>query len=197
MKKRSILGLALASTLLLTGASYSEPELFPLEKEPKEITEVSDTVEIKVYPTGDRFTKVEQAVLNFFVDRGITDKMALAAILGNIKAESMFHPDICEGGARVKYHQCHRGGFGLIQWTTLNRYRGLGNFAKKYGGDPSSLHTQLRYLVNEGQWQHIEPKMKTPGMKLSYYMDAAYYWLGWGVHGNRTHYANDYYARLT
>ena len=194
MKKQSILGLVLASTFLLTGTGYSEPGLFPLEEEPKEIKEVT---EIKVYPTGDRFTKVEQTVLNFFVDRGITDKMALAAILGNIKAESLFHPNICEGGARVPYHQCHRGGFGLIQWTTINRYRGLGEFAKKYGGDPSSLDTQLRYLVNEYQWQKIESKMKTPGMKLSYYMDAAYYWLGWGIHGNRTHYANDYYARLT
>ena len=184
MKKQSILGLALASTLLLTGAGYTEPQPAPVE-------------EIKVYPTGDRFTDTEQTVLNFFVDRGITDKMALAVILGNIKSESLFHANICEGGARVAYEDCHRGGFGLIQWTTINRYRGLGEFSKKYGGDPSSLHTQLRYLVNEYQWKKIESKMKTPGMKLSYYMDAAYQWLGWGVHGNRTHYANDYYARLT
>ena len=184
MKKQSILGLALASTLLLTGAGYSEPQPAPVE-------------EIKVYPTGDRFTATEQKVLNFFVDRGITDKAALATLLGNIKAESMFHSNICEGGARVPYHQCHSGGFGLIQWTTVNRYSGLGRFAKKYGGDPSSLNTQLRYLVNEYQWKKIETKMKTPGMKLSYYMDAAYTWLGWGVHGNRTHYANDYYVRLT
>ena len=197
MKKQSILGLTLASTLLLAGAGYSQPGLFPLEIKPEEITEVTDAVEIKVYPTGDNFTQTEQTVLNFFVDRGITDKMALAVILGNIKSESLFHSNICEGGARVAYENCHHGGFGLIQWTTINRYRGLGEFSKKYGGDPSSLNTQLRYLVNEYQWKKIEPKMKTPGMKLSYYMDAAYTWLGWGVHGNRTHYANDYYSRLT
>ena len=113
MKKQSILGLALASTLLLSGAGYSEPQPAPVE-------------EIKVYPTGDRFTATEQKVLNFFVDRGITDKMALAVILGNIKAESMFHPNICEGGARVNYEHCHRGGFGLIQWTTINRYMDSG-----------------------------------------------------------------------
>jgi hypothetical protein len=41
------------------------------------------------------------------------------------------------------------GGFGIIQWTSANRYYGLGDFAKKYGGSPSSLGTQLRYLTNE------------------------------------------------
>ena len=33
----------------------------------------------------------------------ITDRNALATVLGNIKQESNFHPDICEGGARVPY----------------------------------------------------------------------------------------------
>ena len=59
MKKQSILGLSLASTLLLTGAGYTTPGLFPLEMEtaPEKIEEVT---EIKVYPTGDRFTPREQ-----------------------------------------------------------------------------------------------------------------------------------------
>ena len=33
----------------------------------------------------------------------ISDRNALATIMGNIKSESNFHPNICEGGARVPY----------------------------------------------------------------------------------------------
>jgi len=55
----------------------------------------------------------------------ISDRNALATILGNIKSESNFHANICEGGARVPYNSCHRGGYGLIQWTSTGRYLGL------------------------------------------------------------------------
>ena len=41
----------------------------------------------------------------------ITDRNALATIMGNIKQESKFYPNICEGGARVLYDDCHRGGY--------------------------------------------------------------------------------------
>ena len=78
----------------------------------------------------------------------ITDRNALATILGNIKSESNFHPNICEGGARVPYSDCHSGGYGLIQWTSVNRYNNLGKFCKKYECDPSSLEGQTRYMIN-------------------------------------------------
>jgi hypothetical protein len=94
-------------------------------------------------------------------------------------------PNICEGGSRTSYYNCY-GGYGLIQWTSANRYYGLGDFAKKYGGSPSSLDTQLRYLTNEVQWQKIEEKMKTPGKSIYRYMNYAYDWIGWGHHGART-----------
>jgi len=137
----------------------------------------------------------ENAALAFFQDRGIKDRNALATIMGNIKQESMFVPNICEGGSRTSYHSCY-GGYGLIQWTSANRYYGLGDFAKKYEGNPSSLHTQLRYLTNEVQWQKIENQMKTPGKSINRYMNYAYSWIGWGIHGARTHYAHDYANRL-
>tara|TARA_B100000003_G_scaffold202306_1_gene211401 strand:+ start:1264 stop:1779 length:516 start_codon:yes stop_codon:yes gene_type:complete len=139
----------------------------------------------------------EQVTLTFMQERGINDKNALATVLGNIKQESMFHPDICEGGARVRYEDCHKGGYGMIQWTTQSRYVGLGNFAKNFGGDPSTLNTQLRYLVNENQWLKIEPYLKTEGQSIEWYMKHAYTWLGWGVHGNRTSYAYQYLSNLT
>jgi len=137
----------------------------------------------------------ENLALDYFQDRGIKDRNALATIMGNIKQESTFVPNICEGGSRTSYHSCY-GGYGLIQWTSANRYHGLGDFARKYGGSPSSLETQLRYLTNEVQWKEIEEKMKTPGKSISRYMNYAYSWIGWGIHGARTDYAYEYANKL-
>ena len=140
----------------------------------------------------------EQMALRAFQDLGIDDRLALATLMGNIKQESLFKPDICEGGARVPYEQCFSGGYGLIQWTTANRYRGLGDFCSKYDCNPSTTEGQLRYLFNEYQWIRVEHKFKTPGKTIEWYMDeAAYSWLGWGIHGLRTDYAYDYARWLT
>jgi hypothetical protein len=137
----------------------------------------------------------ENVALDYFQDIGIKDKNALATILGNIKQESTFQSNVCEGGSKTSYHNCY-GGYGLIQWTSANRYYGLGEFAKKYGGSPSGLQTQLRYLTNEVQWRRIEDRMKKGGRSIYSYMDTAYSWIGWGHHGARTSYARDYASRL-
>jgi hypothetical protein len=137
----------------------------------------------------------EQLAVDYFQEQGIKDRNALATILGNIKQESMFVPNICEGGSRTQYHHCGRG-YGLIQWTSADRYYGLGDFAKRYGGSPSALPTQLRYLTNEVQWKRIEDRMKTPGKSINRYMDYAYSWIGWGIHGARTSYAHEYASKL-
>ena len=75
--------------------------------------------------------------------------MPLQLFMGNIKQESKFIPNICEGGARVNYEDCHVGGYGLIQWTSIGRYQNLGKFATKYECDPSTLQCQTRYMINE------------------------------------------------
>lgn len=137
----------------------------------------------------------ENIALNYFQDAGIKDRNALATILGNIKQESTFVPNICEGGSRTSYYSCY-GGYGLIQWTSANRYYGLGEFAKRFGGNPSSIYTQLRYLTNEVQWKDIERRMKMPGKSINRYMDYAYDWIGWGIHGARTSYAHEYASKL-
>jgi len=126
----------------------------------------------------------------------ITDRNALATIMGNIKQESNFYPNICEGGARVPYHACHRGGYGIIQWTTVNRYRNLGLFAQKYGYDPSTIEGQTAYMINESQFQKILPEFQGRGQSIDQYMVGAYYWLGWGIKGNRQYYAYDYTKKL-
>ena len=126
----------------------------------------------------------------------ITDRNALSTLMGNIKSESNFHPNICEGGARVQYSQCHSGGYGLIQWTTVGRYNGLGSFCRKYDCDPSSLEGQVRYMVNENQFQKVLPEFEGSGWTIRQYMVPSYYWLGWGIKGYRESYAHDYYAKL-
>ena len=126
----------------------------------------------------------------------ISDRNALATIMGNIKSESNFIPNICEGGARVKYNQCHRGGYGLIQWTSIGRYNNLGKFAVKYGYDPSSLEGQTAYMINESVFQRYLPEFEGMGRTVDQYMVAAYYWLGWGIKGYRQQYAYQYAKKL-
>jgi hypothetical protein len=126
----------------------------------------------------------------------ISDRNALATILGNIKSESNFYPNICEGGARVPYRDCHRGGYGLIQWTSINRYNNLGKFCNKYGCDPSSLEGQTRYMINENIFQRYLPMFEGGGQTVRQYMVPAYYWLGWGIKGNREIYAYEYTNKL-
>ncbi len=139
----------------------------------------------------------EAKTLEFLQKRGISDRAALSTVMGNIRQESMFLTDICEGGARVSYENCDSGGFGLIQWTSTNRYRGLGAFAAKYGLSPTSLEAQLRWMVNEPQWVRFEPYLKGEGQSIEYYMKHAYPWLGWGIMGARLQYSYNYYNRLT
>ena len=174
-------------------------------EQPKEIKDApvqEDVVSIPVEPYIPSWkcpdcTPEEQYVLGELQEHTrITDRNALATIMGNIKQESMFTANICEGGARVPYEQCFSGGYGLIQWTTANRYRGLGNFCEKYGCNPSTTEGELRYMFNEYQWTRSEPVFKTPGKTIEWYTQhGAYPWLGWGIHGARTDYAYDY-ARM-
>ena len=142
-------------------------------------------------------TPEEQYVLEQLQEKTkINDKNALATILGNIKQESRFVANVCEGGARVPYSDCHRGGYGISQWTSTGRYNGLGAFAEKYGCDPSELKCQTRYMINEDIFQRNLPDFEGSGQTVSQYMIPAYYWLGWGIKGKRETYAYDYTTKL-
>ena len=142
-------------------------------------------------------TPEEQYVLEQLQEHTrITDPNALATILGNIKQESKFISNICEGGARVSYRDCTRGGYGLIQWTSVNRYDNLGRFCDTYECDPSSLEGQTRYMINESTFQKYLPEFEGRGMTVSQYMVPAYYWLGWGIKGARETYAYEYTKKL-
>jgi hypothetical protein len=142
-------------------------------------------------------TPAQQYVLEQLqVKADIKDKVALAVIMGNIQQESNFRPNVCEGGAIVPYDRCLRGGYGLIQWTTQKRYDGLGKFCKRYGCDPSSLVGQTRYMINELEFRGELDYFQTRYQQLPYYMNAAYYWLGWGIKGNRERYAYSFLDKL-
>ena len=191
--------LASVTTITATLPSSASAPQFSAIKE----FEPEKTAILEVAPPKPKETRLickgcnenENAALAYFQSIGIKDRNALATIMGNIRQESTFVPNICEGGSRTSYHNCYRG-YGLIQWTSANRYYGLGDFAKRIGGSPSTLDTQLRYLTTEVQWQRIEDRMKMPGKSIDSYMDYAYSWIGWGYHGARTSYAYDYANRL-
>ena len=127
---------------------------------------------------------------------GIKDKTALAVIMGNIKQESGFRPKVCEGGAILPYDRCLRGGYGLIQWTSSNRYYGLGRFCQKHKCNPSSLAGQVSYMLNEYQFQKMLANFQRPFQTVQFYMNSAYRWLGWGVKGPREQFAYNYLRKF-
>ena len=168
-------------------------EQIVVEPKPVEIS----VVEYKSTWKCPECTLEEQYVLKKLQERtNITDRNALATILGNIKQESKFVANICEGGARVSYNECRVGGYGLIQWTSIGRYKGLGNFCAKYACDPSSLEGQTRYMINEPIFQKYLPSFEGNGQTVQQYMIPAYYWLGWGIKGKREYYSYNYSKKL-
>ena len=200
----AILGAVATSAATLPTPSYAtssalQPPFAIVPEGPTQETETKEVVPEK--PKVKRLVckgcnTNESRTLEFLQDRGITDKNALATIMGNIRQESTFTPNVCEGGARVPYHACRSGGFGALQWTNAPRYYGLGKFAARIGGDPSTLDTQLQYMMYESDWKMIENQMKTPGKSINDYMRLARKWIRWGHTGARIDFAYDYSKRM-
>ena len=199
MNKR-IAGILAVLAFTVPGATASDR----LERALREITEPvvlneatpQEATKTKVI-TCSNCSEEENLVLNALQERGITDKNALAVIMGNIRQESRFDSEVCEGGKRTGYHGCHRGGFGLIQFTSTHRYLGLGKYARDNQMDPDEIQTQIQYVFTEREWQEAERGFKREGQSVSYYMNHAYRWLGWGIHGARTHYSHQYVGKFS
>lgn len=190
---KTILGMSiLAASVAIT--PNVEKNVSTTQSEPIEIPKVSQ----KPVWTCPDCTLEEKYVLEKLQEKTrISDRNALATIMGNIKQESKFIPNICEGGARVSYNDCNSGGYGLIQWTSIGRYKGLGNFAARFCEDgPSTLECQTRYMINEPIFQKYLPMFEGSGQTVSQYMVPAYYWLGWGIKGNREIYSYNYTKKL-
>ena len=198
---------AFSSPLLLPVSEPPVPEKEGLELSVQELPNQKDTKSEKLNITETKVenkekiwkckgcNQTETYALNFLQKQGIKDKNALATILGNIKQESNFVPNICEGGARTDYESCGAG-YGLIQWTSSERYYGLGRVARSIGTNPSSIEGQLQFMITEPQWKQIEYQMKTPGRSIDGYMNLAYRWIGWGIHGARTDFAYRYANKM-
>ena len=180
-KSRATAGFLAVMTFLLSG-SLSIAKILPESKTSLLSTTEEVDPETKYVWVGENFTENETRVLEFLQEQGITDRAALATILGNIKQESKFDTRVCEGGKKTGYDRCYRGGFGLIQWTTVGRYQGLGNYARVNKLCPNSLEAQLGWMVSEVEWKKIEYVWKTPGKSIDGYMWAAKKWLGWGMY---------------
>lgn len=188
---KSLFGIGLLASVVAIPSP--EPEQVKVKLEPVEETVIVEEETWKC----PSCTPNEQVVLAALQEHTkISDRNALSTIMGNIQQESKFIANICEGGARVSYKNCLRGGYGLIQWTSINRYRGLGNFAVKYSCNPSELDCQVRWMINEPIFQRVLPQFEGSGQTVSYYMRPAYIWLGWGIKGNRELYAYDYTKKM-
>lgn len=192
---------AFQSPLLIPVSAPPVPEKESLELTIQDFSNQKDTKEPKV----EKLEKIwkckgcnqtETYALGYLQKQGIKDKNALATIMGNIKQESDFVPNICEGGSRVNYESCRSGGFGIIQWTDSTRYNGLGRHASRMGSSASTLDTQLKYMLYEVDWKMIEPRMKTPGKSIDQYMYYASKWIRWGHHGARTDFAYNYAKKM-
>ena len=204
-RKSSLIGVAVASLLApsvtasdrLNDALKFTAEPVTLNNPPSPESVATPVAETPEYPiTCSNCTKEETLVLNALQDRGITDRHALAVIMGNIRQESKFDSKICEGGARTGYHGCHRGGFGLIQFTSQHRYDGLGMFARGNQMNPDHIETQIQYVFTEREWRAAERGFMQEGQSIRFYMNHAYTWLGWGIEGNRSYYASKYVGLL-
>lgn len=199
----SLLGMAATSAATLPTPSFASTST--LEKNLTEVIKTQETATKEVAPEKPKDKRLtcigcnsnELTVLNALQDEGVVDKVAVATIMGNIKQESTFIPNICETSGIGLYHHCKSGGFGILQWTDSARYNGLGNFAKKYGGDPSSIDTQVKYMFYESDWNMIKDYMKKPGGTINDYMRLAYRWIRWGHKGPRELYANQYLNKIT
>ncbi|WLW37293.1 high light inducible protein [Synechococcus phage S-RS29] len=179
-------GTAISVPFLMAPPKVTTPDVTPIAVEPYQPTWKCEEC-----------SPEEQYVLAELQEHTkITDRNALATIMGNIKQESNFRANVCEGGARVSYRDCLSGGYGLIQWTSIGRYDNLGKFCQKYGCDPSSLEGQTRYMINESVFQRYLPEFEGRGRTVHQYMVPAYYWLGWGIKGNREVYAYSYTKKL-
>jgi hypothetical protein len=134
-------------------------------------------------------TAEEQRVLDYFQDYGITDKAALAVLLGNIKQESKFNTESVRVVGTLVTTVAIEVGLVLIQWTTPGRYAGLKRYAANNRCDIHSLECQLGYVTHEVEWRKAEHGFKRTGNSINGYMHYAKRWLGWGVHGASTTYA--------
>lgn len=80
---------------------------------------------------------------------GFTE-IATAGIMGNLMAESHFNPRIVEGGSEADNITCDgTTGYGIAQWTSIDRQEGLAALASAKGRPSGDLMVQIDWLIQE------------------------------------------------
>lgn len=88
--------------------------------------------------------EVESQVALFFREKGLDD-LQIAAIMGNMYAESGMNPGSEEGGGT------NANGIGLCQWTN-GRHTNLVNYAKSVGKSWTEVQVQLDFFWDHDSW---------------------------------------------
>ena len=114
----------------------------------------------------------QSKIWNFFASKGMSAE-GIAGLMGNLQAESGLGAMVAQKakGGKNKFGQTDAEytaaidsgqqsfldsvGYGLAQWTTADRKKGLLEFAKKKGTSVGDLNTQLEYL-----WQELNTTYK-------------------------------------
>ncbi len=161
-----------------------------------------------------------EKVWNFFISKGLTPPQA-AGIMGNLQAESAgFNPKRVEGGHMEGGKWVNRPpfqfppemdtmppnvgpqgqpGYGIVQWTSPGRKKGLENKATSTGKPVYDLGVQLEWLFEEATARGDMDKLK----QSSSAADAAFIWHKYYEISNdgperiqnRINAANDFLAR--
>lgn len=88
--------------------------------------------------------EVESQVASFFREKGLDD-LQIAAIMGNMYAESGMNPGSEEGGGT------NANGIGLCQWTN-GRHTNLVNYANSVGKSWTEVQVQLDFFWDHDSW---------------------------------------------
>lgn len=88
--------------------------------------------------------EVESEVASFFQEKGLDD-LQIAAIMGNMYAESGMKPGSEEGGGT------NANGIGLCQWTN-SRHTNLVNYANSIGKSWTEVQVQLDFFWDHDSW---------------------------------------------
>ncbi len=97
-----------------------------------------------------------EKVWNFLTGQegGLSPEQA-AGIMGNIKQESNFEPDVEEGADSAARHTVRPVGYGIVQWTGGRRLA-LEAAAETKGVPASDLGFQLAFMVQESKDRQVD-----------------------------------------
>lgn len=127
----------------------------------------------------------EAKIWNFLASKGL-NKNAIAGIMGNLKQESHFNPNLT----------AKDGAFGIAQWTK-GRKASLQKYAKSKGKSASDLQTQLEFMWKElngaekKALNYIKKNPKSSASNIAAMFDKVYERSAGTERGKRQKYANE------